>query len=231
MAYDRGITVFSPDGRLFQVEYAREAVKKGNTTIGLKFKDGAILIVDKHVSSKLIEPSSSEKIYYIDEYIGCATSGLVADARILIEEARKDAQVHKITYNENVPVNSLVKKVCDMKQNFTQYGGARPFGVALLVAGVDDIGVHLYETDPSGAITAYKASCIGTGRPVVIEMFEKEFQDGMTYEAAMKLGLKALAAATEEKLTPEAVEIGVVKIGKPFRKLDTKEVEGFTKKL
>lgn len=231
MAYDRGITVFSPDGRLFQVEYAREAVKKGNTTIGLKFKDGAILIVDKHVSSKLIEPSSSEKIYYIDEYIGCATSGLVADARILIEEARKDAQVHKITYNENVPVNSLVKKICDLKQNFTQYGGARPFGTALLMAGVDDMGIHLFETDPSGAITAYKATCIGTGRPVVIEMFEKEFQDGMTYEAALKLGLKALAAATEEKLTPESVEIGVVRTDKPFRKLEAKEVEGFTKKL
>src|SRR5574344_266774 len=94
MAYDRGITVFSPDGRLFQVEYAREAVKKGTTTIGLKFKDGVILLVDKHVSSRLVEPESIEKIYNIDEFIGCATSGLVADARVLVDEARKNAQNH-----------------------------------------------------------------------------------------------------------------------------------------
>ena len=123
MAYDRGITVFSPDGRLFQVEYAREAVKKGTTTIGLKFKDGVILIVDKRVSSRLIEPDSIEKIYNIDEYIGCATSGLVADARILVDQARKDAQTHKITFNENIAVEMLVKKICDFKQNYTQYGG------------------------------------------------------------------------------------------------------------
>ena len=134
MAYDRGITVFSPDGRLFQVEYAREAVKKGTTTIGLKFKDGVILIVDKRVSSKLVEPKSVEKIYDVDKYIGCATSGLVADARILVDEARKNAQVHKVTYNENITVEALVKKICDLKQNYTQYGGARPFGTALLVA-------------------------------------------------------------------------------------------------
>ena len=136
MAYDRGITVFSPDGRLFQVEYAREAVKKGTTTIGLKFKDGAILVVDKRVSSKLVEPASIEKIYDIDEYIGCATSGLVADARVLVDEARKDAQTHRINLGENIAVEMLVKKVCDYKQQFTQYGGARPFGTSLLVAGV-----------------------------------------------------------------------------------------------
>ena len=138
MAYDRGITVFSPDGRLFQVEYAREAVKKGTTTIGLKFKGGVILIVDKRVSSRLVEPDSIEKIYNIDEYIGCATSGLVADARILVDQARKDAQTHKMTYNENIAVEMLVKKICDFKQNYTQYGGVRPFGTALLMAGTDD---------------------------------------------------------------------------------------------
>jgi hypothetical protein len=102
-------TVFSPDGRLFQVEYAREAVKKGTTTIGLKYKDGVVLIVDKRVSSRLIEPKSIEKIYNIDKFIGCATSGLVADARVLVDEARKAAQVHKVTYNENITVEALVK--------------------------------------------------------------------------------------------------------------------------
>ena len=231
MAYDRGITVFSPDGRLFQVEYAREAVKKGTTTIGLKFKDGVILIVDKRVSSRLVEPESIEKIYKIDEFIGCATSGLVADARVLVDEARKNAQKHKITYNENISVEGLVKKVCDYKQYFTQYGGGRPFGTALLVAGTDDMGIHLFETDPSGALVAYKAGCIGSERPVVMDMFEKEFKDGMSYEDAMMLGLKALAAAVEDKPAPGSVEAGVVTLDEPFRKLKAEELNEFISKL
>lgn len=231
MAYDRGITVFSPDGRLFQVEYAREAVKKGTTTIGLKFKNGVILIVDKRVSSKLVEPKSIEKIYDIDRFIGCATSGLVADARILVDEARKNAQVHKVTYNENITVEALVKKICDLKQNYTQYGGARPFGTALLMAGVDDLGCHLFETDPSGALIAYKADSIGSGRPVVLDIFEKEYEDDMTYEQAMLLGLKALSAAIEDGLEAGTVEVGVVEIDTPFRRLDEKEIEEFIGKL
>ncbi|MDR2846441.1 MAG: archaeal proteasome endopeptidase complex subunit alpha [Candidatus Methanoplasma sp.] len=231
MAYDRGITVFSPDGRLFQVEYAREAVKKGTTTIGLKYKDGVILVVDKRVSSKLVEPESIEKIYDVDEYIGCATSGLVADARVLIDEARKHAQIHKVTYGENITVELLVKKVCDFKQNYTQYGGARPFGTALLVAGVDDLGVHLFETDPSGALVAYKATCIGSGRPIVMETFEKEFKDKLSFEAAAKLGLKALAAATEETPSESSVEIGVIERGKKFRRLSDSEISKLVSKL
>ena len=223
MAYDRGITVFSPDGRLFQVEYAREAVKKGATTIGMKFKDGVILIVDRRISSRLIETESIEKIYDIDEYIGCASSGLVADARILVDDARKEAQIHKVNYGENIGVEMLTKKVCDYEQNFTQYGGARPFGTALLVAGSDDLGTHLFETDPSGALVAYKATCIGMGRAVVMDILEKEFKDGMTYDAALKLGLDALAAATEEKLTAESFEVGVVRLNEKFRRLTDDE--------
>ena len=109
MAYDRGITVFSPDGRLFQVEYAREAVKKGSTTIGLKYKGGVALIVDKRSNSKLLEPKSTEKIHDIDDFIGCATSGLVADARVLVDEARKNAQVHRVNYGENIGVMAITK--------------------------------------------------------------------------------------------------------------------------
>lgn len=231
MAYDRGITVFSPDGRLFQVEYAREAVKKGTTTIGLKFKDGVILVVDKRVSSKLVEPESIEKIYDVDDYIGCATSGLVADARVLVDEARKAAQIHKVNYGENIGVEMLVKKVCDYKQQYTQYGGARPFGTSLLMAGVDDMGVHLFETDPSGALVAYKATCIGSGRPVVMDILEKEFKDKMSFEAALKLGLKALGAAIEDNPSAESVEIGVVEKDKKFRRLTETEISKVISKI
>jgi len=229
MAYDRGITVFSPDGRLFQVEYAREAVKKGSTTIGLKFKGGVALIVDKRSMSKLLEPKSTEKIHDIDDYIGCATSGLVADARVLVDEARKDAQIHRVNYGENISVEVLVKKVCDYKQQFTQYGGARPFGTALLVAGTDELGVHLFETDPSGALVAYKATGIGSGRPAVMDVFEKEYKEDMSYNAAIKLGLKALEAAIEEKPNAETVEIGVAEVGKKFRRLTESEIDAFLK--
>ena len=231
MAYDRGITVFSPDGRLFQVEYAREAVKKGSTTIGLKYKGGVALIVDKRSNSKLLEPKSTEKIHDIDDFIGCATSGLVADARVLVDEARKNAQVHRVNYGENIGVEMLVKKICDHKQNFTQYGGVRPFGTALLVAGTDDMGAHLYETDPSRALVSYKATGIGSGRPAVMEIFENEYADDMEYEAALLLGLKALNSAIEDKPKVESVEIGVADIGKKFRRLSEEEVSALIEKL
>ena len=224
MAYDRGSTVFSPDGRLFQVEYAREAVKKGSTTLGIKYDNGVMLIVDRKVTSRLLEPKSTEKIHEIDDYIGCATSGLVADARVLVDEARKEAQVHRVNFGENIGVEMLVKKVCDHEQNFTQYGGVRPFGTALLVAGTDDMGAHLFETDPSGALVAYKATGIGNGRSAVMDIFEKEFKDSMTFEEAANLGLKAMASAVEDKLTAENVEIGVAEIGKKFRRLSESEV-------
>lgn len=216
--------MFSPDGRLFQVEYAREAVKKGSTTIGIKYDKGVMLIVDRKVTSRLLEPKSTEKIHEIDDYIGCATSGLVADARILVDEARKEAQVHRVNFGENIGVEMLVKKVCDHEQNFTQYGGVRPFGTALLVAGTDDMGAHLFETDPSGALVAYKATSIGSGRPVVMDMLEKDFKDDMSFEDAAKLGLKAMAAAVEDKLKAESVEIGVAETGKKFRRLSESEV-------
>ncbi|MGD1061249.1 MAG: archaeal proteasome endopeptidase complex subunit alpha [Methanomassiliicoccales archaeon] len=232
MAYDRAITVFSPDGRLFQVEYAREAVKRGTTTVGLKFKDGVVLIVDKRIASRLMEPKSIEKIFKIDGHIGCATSGLVADARILVDQARVIAQINKITYDEEMSVEELVKRVCDYKQNYTQYGGVRPFGTALLVAGVDDQGEHLFETDPSGALVSYKAGSIGAGRNAVMEVFEEEYAEGMDMAGAIVLGLKALKKATEEeKLNPKAVEIGVVKRGETFRRLEEGEVGTFIDKV
>ena len=231
MAYDRAITVFSPDGRLFQVEYAREAVKRGTTTVGLKFKGGVALIVDKRIASKLIESTSIEKIFQIDQHVGCATSGLVADARVLVDHARVIAQINKVTYAERIDIETLVKRLCDFKQNYTQYGGVRPFGTALLVAGVDDTGAHLFETDPSGALVAYKAGSIGAGKNAIMDVFEEEYEDDMSMDDAIVLGLKALAKATEEKLSTKAVEIGVVSSGTSFRKLTDAEVESYVKKL
>ncbi len=231
MAYDRAITVFSPDGRLFQVEYARVAVGRGTTTVGLKFKEGVILMADKKVRSKLVESNSVEKIFQIDEHIGCATSGLVADARTLVDYARVVAQINKVTYEEKISTDMLVKRICDYKQNYTQYGGVRPFGTALLVGGVDNQGIHLFETDPSGALSSYKAGCIGSGRSQVIELFEDKFKDNMSMSDAITLGLEGLKMSSDDPLTQDTVEIGIIKIGKKFERLEPKEVKKYLDKL
>lgn len=231
MAYDRAITVFSPDGRLFQVEYAREAVKRGTTTVGIKFKDGVVLIVDKRLSSKLIEPDSIEKIFKIDSHVGCATSGLVADARALVDRARTECQVNSFNYGEKLGVGSLVKKLCDFKQSYTQYGGVRPFGTAMLIAGIDDNGPHLYETDPSGAMMAYKAGGIGAGRNEVMEIFEKDYKENMNQNQAINLGLRALSAANENQLKPEVIEIAVINSKDDFHTMDSKTVSEAIKKI
>ena len=231
MAYDRAITVFSPDGRLFQVEYARVAVTRGTTTAGLKFKDGIVLMADKKIASKLMEASSVEKIFQIDEHVGCATSGLVADARVLVDYARIVSQINKVTYDEKISIDLLVKKICDYKQNYTQYGGVRPFGTALLVAGVDSQGNHLFETDPSGALVSYKAGSIGSGRNTVMELFEERFEVDMPMETAILLGLEGLSKSTEDKLDEEAVEIGIVRKGEKFKRFTKEEVASYLEKV
>ncbi len=223
--YDRAITVFSPDGRLFQVEYAREAVKRGTTTVGVKFDGGVVLIVDKRIGSDLVDPESIEKIFRIDDHIGCATSGLVADARVLVDRARMDSQMNKLSYEEDINVETLVKRTCDFKQNYTQYGGVRPFGTALLIAGVDENGAHLFETDPSGALMAYKASAIGAGRQTVMDHFEQGFEEGGDLDDAIHLGLQGLDDATDTELRPAAIEIGVVSDDAVFHKYDREQVE------
>jgi len=228
--YDHGITTFSPDGRLFQVEYARESVKRGTTTAGLKFRDGIILVCDKRIASRLIIPESIEKLFKIDDHIGFATSGLVADGRQLVDRARVECQVNQITYNNKVPVDILAKKICDFKQSFTQYGGSRPFGSALLIGGVDDNGIHLFETDPSGAYQSYHAGAIGSGRNSVVDFFENKWKAGLTLNMGIKLGLEALRGSLDAELNTEAIEISVID-NSGYHTLSRDDVKGHISKL
>ena len=226
--YDRAITVFSPDGRLFQVEYAREAVKRGTTSIGIKCSEGIVLAVDKRTTSNLVEATSIEKIFKIDEHIGAATSGLVADARALVERARVEAQINKITYSEPIRVDSLSKKLCDMLQMYTQNGGVRPFGSALIIGGVYDGICKLFETDPSGALIEYKATAIGSGRSAAMDIFEDQYKDDMNLNDAIKLALTAINEATEHETTANNVEIAVIKCDEEvYTKLSQEEVQTF----
>ncbi|MGN1185691.1 MAG: archaeal proteasome endopeptidase complex subunit alpha [Methanobrevibacter wolinii] len=230
--YDRAITVFSPDGRLFQVEYAREAVKRGTTSLGIKSKDGIVLVVDKRSTSRLVEPKSIEKIFQIDNHIGAASSGLVADARVLIDRARVESQINKITYNEPIRVESLVKKICDMKQMYTQNGGVRPFGSALIIGGINKGQCRLFETDPSGALIEYKATAIGAGRNEAMDVFEEKYQEDMSLDEAIDLALDAVYEATEGKVTDKTVEIAVIdKDTEQYRKLSDDEVSKYVDEL
>ena len=160
----------------------------------------------------MVEASSIEKIFKIDEHIGAATSGLVADARALVERARVEAQINKITYSEPIRVTSLSKKLCDMLQLYTQNGGVRPFGSALIIGGVYNGKCKLFETDPSGALIEYKATAIGSGRNAAMDIFEEKYQDDMTLDEAIELALTAINEATDHETTSNNVEIAVIKI-------------------
>lgn len=231
LGYDRAITVFSPDGRLFQVEYAREAVKRGTTSLGIRYKDGILLAVDKRITSKLVVAKSIEKIFQIDENIAASTSGLVADARVLVDRARVEAQNNRVLYNESIDIEILAKKICDFKQLYTQHGGVRPFGISLLLAGVNE-RPRLFETDPSGALIEYKATAIGAGRTVAMEIFEEEYREDMSKDDAILIALKVMNVVTEGKVSEHSVEIILVELKtKEFRRLSPEEVKKYLSKV
>lgn len=230
--YDRAITVFSPDGKLFQVQYAQEAVKRGLTALGIKVNEGVVLAAEKRVRSKLVEEVSIEKIFQVDEHIGAAASGLIADARVLIDHARIEAQINRLRYDEPISVQSLAKRIGDIKQLYTQHGGVRPFGARLLIAGADADGPHLFETDPSGVVAAYKAQAIGGGATTVTETVERRYEEGMDLDDAILLALESLRAVIEGELEPDNVEMAIIPTKtKKFRKLTPDEMAKYVRQL
>ncbi|MGQ9788141.1 MAG: archaeal proteasome endopeptidase complex subunit alpha [Candidatus Hadarchaeaceae archaeon] len=228
--YDRAITVFSPDGKLFQVQYAQEAVKRGLTALGIKVNEGAILAAEKKVRSKLVEETSIEKIFQVDEHIGAAASGLIADARVLIDHARIEAQINRLRYDESISVEALAKRIGDTKQLYTQHGGVRPFGARLLIAGVDGKKPNLFETDPSGVVAAYKCQAIGGGAQTVTDFLEKKYDEKLSLEDAILLALESLRLVVEGDFTEDNVEMAVipVKTGR-FKKLSNEEIAKYVK--
>jgi len=230
--YDRGVNTFSPEGRLFQVEYAIEAIKLGSTAVGLQTKDGCVLAVEKRLTSPLLDPASVEKIAEIDTHIGAAMSGLVADARTLVDHARVEAQNHTFTYDEPVGVEALTQAVCDLALSFGegQDGDSskrmsRPFGVALLIAGYDPLdGPQLFFSDPSGTFVRYKAKAIGAGSEGAQSNLSESYNENMTLEEAEELALSTLKQVMEEKISTENVELARIVEGKGFHIATTKEV-------
>ena len=209
-AYDRGITIFSPDGRLYQVEYAREAVKRGTASIGVRTPEGVVIAVDKRIRSPLMERDSVEKIHKADDHIGIASAGHVADARQLIDFARRRAQVNELRYGEPIAVETLTKEVTDYIQQYTQVGGARPFGVALIIAGIADGEPRLYETDPSGTPYEWKALAVGADRAEIREYLEEHYEDDLDLDAGIALALEAMASVNDDELAPEGIGVAVI---------------------
>ena len=234
MAYDRAITVFSPDGRLFQVEYAIEAVKRGTTAIGIKTSEGCILAVQKRLHTTLIEKDKVKKIFAVDNHVAVAIAGLTADARILVNQARVQAQIHQITYSESITVENLTRRLADIKQVYTQHAGVRPFGVSLLIAGVDEVnGPQLFMTEPSGSYWGYRAAAIGSGAPVIIEHLETAYPDLVeTVEEGCLIAFKALEKISEEELDPNMIEIAVItEVDFKLRYLNSTEIINLKNKL
>ncbi len=211
MGYDRAKTLFSPDGRLLQVEYAKKTVKQGSTAIGIVCKDGVVLVTDKRIVDKLIVAEGVEKIHQIDDHIIATASGILSDARVLIERARTKAQQHRVTYDTPVDTTSIVKDIADLKQMCTQSGGLRPFGVSLLIAGVDEDGPKLFETDPTGIFFQYKAVVIGEGEAEVEAILHSDYKESMSVEDGLKLAIGALTKFLGKEFNLDRVDAAYVK--------------------
>jgi proteasome alpha subunit len=221
-AYDRGTSLFSPDGRIYQVEYAREAVKRGAPAVGVRARDGVVLAAQTRTSSSLMETESVEKLHKLDDSIGAASAGHVADARQLVDDARQQCQVNRLRYGEPIDLDTLTKSLTDDIQESTQFGGTRPYGASLLIGGMDGDGPGLYATDPSGTPQEWKAVAIGGSRGEIQEFLEDHWSPELSTDDAVTLALEALLTGVDS-LTGEEASVAVV-TSDGYRHLSVDEV-------
>ena len=215
--YDRAITVFSPDGRLYQVEYAIETVKRGNIALGIKSKDGIIFAADER-PRKLQVVEESQKLFKIDQHIGIAAAGYIPDARSQVDNARFFSQSSKLVYDESVSIETVTKHIADQCQQYTQYAGARPIGVALIIGGIDKNGNSLFLTDPSGTYIPYNAVAIGADSDRVTEFLKKHYKPEMTLEESKMLAISSINMISSDVKGSEHIKISQIKS-------DTKQFE------
>jgi proteasome alpha subunit len=231
MGYDRSITMFSPDGRLLQVEYAKKTVRQGSTALGIACKDGIVLLTDKRITSKLMIPEAIEKMFKIDNHIAATASGIISDARVLVDRSQLKAQQHAVTYDSKIDVLSVVKDICDLKQICTQSAGLRPFGVSLIVGGVEEDGaVKLFLTEPYGLYFQYKAVAIGEGETEVMQILGKKYKPGMTIEEGLKLGFFALKDYLKGEFNFDRVDAAFINVSdKRYVRLANEELKKYSK--
>jgi len=230
-AYDRAITVFSPDGRLFQVEYAMELVNRGATIIGIQSLEGLVLGSEENIEV-LEEAGYSWKIFRVDDHIGAAIVGLSSDARILIDQARIYAQSNKLTYDEPIDVDVVTKRICDIQQMYTQHAGVRPFGVSIIFGGVDKTGTRVFGTHPSGTYRGYKATALGAGRETVLSILKDDYKDDQSLDSSIKLAVKCIVKALEARQLPPRIKIAIIPAAtQKMEMLNDNTVEGYIKEL
>ncbi len=228
--YDRATTMFSPDGRLYQVEYAIETVRRGTVAVGIKSNEGVVLAVEEK-ARKLQSSDLTQKIFQIDDHIGVVAAGYIPDARIQVDHARFAAQSNRLVYDESIDVEGIAKGLADLAQQFTQYAGVRPFGVALIIAGVDKSGCNIYFTDPSGTYIGFNAVAIGSGNDQVTEFLEKHYTDDISLDDACVLAAKSIYLLSEDKEGATHIKIAVIDSKeKRMRRLNDDEIEKYAAK-
>ncbi|KAL9658112.1 hypothetical protein ABK040_013025 [Willaertia magna] len=228
--YDRAITVFSPNGHLFQVEYAMEAVRKGSTAVGVRGKEIVVLAVERKTAAKLQDSRTVRKIVKIDDHCALAFAGLTADARVLVNKARLHAQSYSLQFEDQVSIDYITRYIAQVQQKYTQSGGVRPFGISTLIAGFEADGTPtLSQTDPSGTFSSWKANTCGRNSKTVREFLEKCYEEDLSDEGSIKLAVKSLLEVVESG--SKNIEVAVLKYKQPLRFLSDEEVGKFVDEI
>jgi proteasome alpha subunit len=209
MGYDRAATMFAPDGHILQVEYAEKTIRLGSASIGIVCKDAVVIVSDRRRKDSLVVEESANKINEIDEHIICVSAGISSDARVLIDKARILAQQHRVTYDSEPSTESIVRDIADVKQQFTQYGGARPFGVSMMFAGINDEAV-LYTTDITGNYLRYKANAIGENDEKIRKILREKYKSGLSSEEGLKLALDIFRDIEGSNFDIERFDAGIL---------------------
>jgi proteasome alpha subunit len=227
-AYDRAITIFSPEGRLYQVEYALELVKRGAPVVGVACPEGVVLAANETPESDLEDPEYFRKIYQLDDHVASAIAGLSSDARVLIDQARVFCQSNKFLYDEPVDIEVLARRLGDLAQVYTQHAGVRPFGVSMIIAGYDATGSRVLTTDPSGAYRGFKATAVGRKNEEANRLLEEKYRDDMPLDEAVKLAIEAVNVASDTPVTSKTVKVAVIPAEtKTFKRLTEEEVDKY----
>ncbi len=211
MGYDRTATMFSPEGHLLQVEYAEKTVRLGSSSIGMVCTDGVFIIADKRVEDKLIVANSASKIYEIDKHLIASVAGIISDSRVLIEKAQVLAQQHRVTYDSEIEPELVVKELSNIKQQFTQYGGARPFGVSLMIAGINSKKPELFTSDVTGNYFHYYANAIGEKDKEIKEKLREKYTQNLNIKKGVKLAIEILKSVKGKTFDITKFELGYIK--------------------
>jgi len=224
-AYDRAITIFSPEGRLYQVEYALELVKRGAPIVGVSSAEGVVLAANETPESRLEDPEYFRKIFQLDEHVGTAIAGLSSDARVLINQARIYCQSNRLLYDEAVDVEVLTRRIGDQAQIYTQHAGVRPFGVSMILVGVDESGSRVFTVDPSGSYRGYRATAVGKKSDEANSLLEGKYSAEVSLDGAIALAVEAVKTASEEEITAKNCRVAVIPADtRSFRRLSESEM-------